>query len=113
MEKLNLNDLKVAIDDFKKAAELISSVQDTLDVACFSFYSDVPSEIHFVFEKDLINIAKTCHKTVRIKQSNDILTTAYFTYRGVTFLSNTVTATGKKILLEAGAIEEEPKGENA
>ena len=113
MEKLNLNDLKVAIDDFKKAADLMVYVQDTLETAAIGIFSNVPYELHLMWEKELADIAKICHKTIRIKSHPEMMPSASFTYRGVTFVCNSVTKAGKEILLEAGAIEEEPKGENA
>lgn len=113
MEKLNLNDLKVAIDDFKTASELMTSVSDALEASSIGFFSSAPSELNLIWEKDLADIAKICHKTIRIKSRNEMMPFAYFTYRGVTFVCRAISETGKEILLEAGAIEEEPKGENA
>ena len=114
---LTLNDIKIAIDDFKKANELMLSVLESLDVDDFAYSTMDPLVIRLYWISELRKVAKTLKKTIRLRLVKDEKFDSYeasITYRGVIFRATAWSKMDVDEMLGEGAVmENEEKGDNA
>lgn len=114
---LTLNDIKIAVEDFKKANDLMLSVLETLDADDFGYSTMDPLVIRFYMINELQKVAKTLKKTIRLRLVKGEKFDTYeasITYRGVIFRSTAWNQIEVDEMLSEGAVmESEEKGENA